>query len=55
MGGHAPDLGVFSGIPELREWITKAKLATAAEMGGGKVEGVAESDHEVPVSILHLT
>jgi acetyl esterase/lipase len=47
MGGQAPDLGVFPSIQALREWITNAKLATAALMGAGNIKGVKETDHQV--------
>ncbi|KAK5170911.1 uncharacterized protein LTR77_004055 [Saxophila tyrrhenica] len=47
MGGNQPDLGLFPGIPELRAWITSTKLATAAQMGAGKIEGVVEEEHQV--------
>ena len=46
MGGQKLDLGMFPDIPSLRKWITDAKQAMTAEMGG-QSEGVKEEDHQV--------
>ncbi|KAK3683033.1 hypothetical protein LTR37_020631 [Vermiconidia calcicola] len=46
MGGQAPDLGVFPDIESLRQWISAAKQATSAVMGGN-FETVKETDHQV--------
>jgi acetyl esterase/lipase len=46
MGGVQPDLGLFPDIQSLRDWITNAKKAMSAEMGG-KFEGVDEHDEQV--------
>lgn len=48
MGGQEPDLGVFPDIQSLRTWITKSKEAMSAQMGP-KIEGIKESDHQVPM------
>ncbi len=53
MGGKQPDLGTFTSIADLRKWITDAKMATAAMMGSGKIEGVEEEDHQVQVRFRH--
>ncbi|KAK3072891.1 hypothetical protein LTR53_005994 [Teratosphaeriaceae sp. CCFEE 6253] len=48
IGGQAPDIGLFPDITSLRHWILESKKAMSAEMGGS-IEGVKETDHEVPV------
>lgn len=53
MGGVQPNLGLFTSIADLRTWITNAKQATTAIMGGGKVEGVDEEDHQVAMRDGH--
>ena len=47
MGGQPPDIGAFPDIASLRKWITEAKEAMSAEIGG-KIEGVKEHDEQVP-------
>ena len=46
MGGVQPNLGLFPNIQSLRDWITNAKKAMAAQMGPG-IEGVTEHDEQV--------
>ena len=52
MGGQGPDLGVFHDIPALRTWITNAKEAMSAQMGP-RIDGVQETDHQVPMRDGH--
>ena len=48
IGGQAPDLGMFSDIPSLRQWFTAVKERMTAEIGPS-FPGIKEKDHQISV------